>query len=47
MDSQLKFELVAASGDGHEGGLRDQFKLVRSGLTLPGYQLYAVEQWCA
>ena len=42
-----RLRLVGSTGDGHEGGLRDQLTLVRAGLTLYEYQLYAVEQWCA
>lgn len=44
--SSLRFEVATSSGDGHEGGFRDEMKLVHARLTLRGYQLYAVEQWC-
>lgn len=43
----LQIKLVGCAGDGHTGGLRDQFKLLQTGLTLYDYDLYAVEHWCA
>ena len=43
--AQNPFLLVIPACEEHEGGYWNDFKVVRKGLTLSEFQLYAVEQW--